>query len=215
MEPEFSLQGLTPIQPKVSKAPTEIWGPHTPLIPDPNHPSLQDFRFRTINIDFTYKTEGKNLDYKVSSFQMKSGFFKKYPGSQAMKVIHSMYDYLENELKNKNLQNTFGIDLHLFDQKFHSTIKERGVDVPLFTRCNRMVEFYIMPLVPMAQEDQTIVYLPRLFSLAMSKDKPKLKQAPKVTPQNNGWELIAQPQAQPQPQTPATTSTPSISGWVK
>lgn len=203
----FSVQGLAPIV-KKSTAPTEIWEEHLPLIPHESHIMHNDFSVRTISSPFKYQT----LEYKVTVFQMKTGFFSRNPGVKAIEVIGNMVAFLNSRLEEAGLDKVFGVDFSLFDQKYHSKIIESGKEVSLYLKGYRNVEFYIMPLVPV-EEENVVVHRPRLFSRALSEDrvKPVQKQQAQQTQSNNGWELIAQP-AQPQPQVQVQPQV-TQSGW--
>tara|TARA_R100000278_G_C5437072_1_gene152315 strand:+ start:592 stop:855 length:264 start_codon:yes stop_codon:yes gene_type:complete len=85
----FSIEGLTPITSKKNN-PTEIWEEHLPLIPNESHPMHTEFSVRTISSGFRYQT----LDYKVTVFQMKTGFFNRNHGVKAIEVINNMAVYL-------------------------------------------------------------------------------------------------------------------------
>lgn len=200
----FSVQGLAPITTtKKSTAPTELWEHHVLLVPDESHIMHNDFSVRTITSDFKYQT----LEYKITVFQMKSGFFSRNPGLQAIEVIANMVAFLSSRLKEAGLDKVFGVDYSLFDQKYHSKTKgSDGKDVSLYLKGYKNVEFYIMPLVPIEEENGVVVHKPRLFSRALIEDriKPVTAQpqqtATQQTQQASGWGSVAQTQPEPKPQ---------------
>ena len=198
----FSIEGLTPItSTKKNNTPTELWEEHLPLIPSESHIMHTDFSVRTIASLFKFQT----LEYKITVFQMKTGFFNRNHGVKAIEVIANMVAFLNSRLEQTGLNKVFGIDYSLFEQKYHSQVEESdGKKTSLYLKGYKNVEFYIMPLVPIQQEDG-VVHRPRLFSRALAEDRIKLVQTQQTqktqkTQQPSGWGSVAQPQPQPQPQ---------------
>ncbi len=167
-----------------------IWDKHKALASYAN----KDFGFRTLSSDYrVMDNDNKFVFYKISCFYATAGFVEKYSSDNytanvgAGLIYAKMLQVVINALNETGLSEHFALDSSTFKQ-------EKGKNA------TRNFQIYIVPKF----KNGIRSYIDTKADLF----EPTVRQTAQQTQSNNnGWEAIAQPQ------TPATTSAPSISGW--
>ena len=148
-----------------------VWEPHTPLATLEN----DEFSFRTVSSEFCVG----GVDYKISCFQMRSGFYDRNSNVQGAVKFAQMIQHIEQGLIDAGLQESFGLDCSTFKQ-------DQGKNA------SRNLCIYVMPRLPNGV---------RSHIDAMTQDlvKPVTQQSQQTqtvqaTQPNTGWANLAQPQ---------------------
>ena len=148
-----------------------VWEPHAPLSSLEN----DEFSFRTIFSDFNVG----GVPYKVSCFQMRSGFYERNTNVTGIIKFAQMVDLVQKGLIDNGLSESFGLDCSTFKQ-------DQGKNA------SRNLCIYVMPLLP----NGVRTYIDALTQDLVKKE-PTTK--PAATKPTTGWASL----------TPAKPATPA------
>lgn len=157
-----------------------VYPHHEPLTPYQN----DEFSFRTISSNFNVG----GIDYKISCFQMKAGFYERNSNIEGAVIFAQMIQYVEKALIDTGLAESFGLDCSTFKQ-------DNG-------KASRNLCIYVMPRLP----NGVRTYLDALTQDLVKKEtdsKPVANASAKPT---TGWAGLQKPAAvNPTPATNAVT----------
>ena len=145
-----------------------IWEPHAPLSSLEN----DEFSFRTISSDFNVG----GVDYKVSCFQMRSGFYERNTNVTGIVKFAQMLQLVEQGLVDTNLAESFGLDCSTFKQ-------DQGKNA------SRNLCIYVMPLLPNGVRS----YLDALTQDIVKKETAKPATVASPAKPATGWAGLNKP----------------------
>ena len=147
---------------------------HEPLTPYQN----EEFSFRTISSNFNVG----GVDYKISCFQMKAGFYERNSNIEGAVIFAQMIQYVEKALTDTGLAESFGLDCSTFKQ-------DNG-------KASRNLCIYVMPRLP----NGVRTYLDALTQDLVKKETASKPVANAPAKPTTGWAGL-------QPTTPTATVT--------
>ena len=146
-----------------------VWEAHSPLANLEN----DEFSFRTVSSDF--KVGG--IDYKISCFQMKSGFYDRNTNVEGAVKFAQMIQIVQEGLNNTGLSESFGLDCSTFKQ-------DQGKNA------SRNLCIYVMPRLPNGVRS----HLDAMTQDLVKPVQTQQTQTVQATQPNTGWSQLAQPQ---------------------
>ena len=154
---------------------------HEPLTAYQN----EEFSFRTISSNFNVG----GVDYKVSCFQMRSGFYDRNTNIEGALKFAQMINHVETALTETGLVESFGLDCSTFKQDLGKS-------------ASRNLCIYVMPRLPNGVRS----YLDALTQDLVKKEVPASATNTPAKP-TTGWAGLQKPAAAVNP-TPATNAAP-------
>lgn len=146
-----------------------VWEPHAQLANLDN----DEFSFRTVSSEFCVG----GINYKVSCFQMRSGFYDRNTNVEGAVKFAQMIQHVEQALNDTGLSQSFGLDCSTFKQ-------DQGKNA------SRNLCIYVMPRLPNGVRS----HLDAMTQDLVKPVQTKTQQTQAVTQPNTGWSQLAQPQ---------------------
>lgn len=146
-----------------------VWEAHSPLANLEN----DEFSFRTVSSDFNVG----GIDYKISCFQMRSGFYDRNSNVEGILKFAQMIQYVETALTETGLTESFGLDCSTFKQDQNKS-------------ASRNLCIYVMPRLPNGVRS----HLDAMTQDLVKPVQTQQTQTVQATQPNTGWSQLAQPQ---------------------
>lgn len=156
-----------------------VWEPHAQLANLDN----DEFSFRTVSSEFCVG----GINYKVSCFQMRSGFYDRNTNVEGAVKFAQMIQHVEQALNDTGLSQSFGLDCSTFKQ-------DQGKNA------SRNLCIYVMPRLPNGVRS----HLDAMTQDLVKPVQTQKTQAVQTTQPNTSWGALA---VQPQAQVANTTPT--------